>query len=139
MFKSRRRAALKPVAIATSILIAGGSLIAGNTVTAKAASVPAPPFKQCPAIGASPSCEILLVVNSDSTVTVVGDPSVGPFDGSDDTLVGIVNNSAKPVSAITVTGPGWPDLSGFDGDGICSGDYGAWNRISGLPVWFDGI
>ena len=132
MFKSRRRAALKPVAIATSILIAGGSLIAGNTVTAKAASVPAPPFKQCPAIGASPSCEILLVVNSDSTVTVVGDPSVGPFDGSDDTLVGIVNNSAKPVSAITVTGPG-SDLSGFDETGNCSGDYGAWNGSAGCP------
>ena len=132
MFKPRRAAASKSVAIATAALIAGASLAAGPAVAANAASAPAAPFKQCPAIGASPSCEILLVVNSDSTITVVGDPSVGPFDGSDDTLVGIVNNSAKSVRAITVSGPG-SGLSGFDGDGICSGDYGTWTGSANCP------
>jgi hypothetical protein len=132
MFKFRSPAAFKPIAIAISALIASGSLAAAPAVTANAASGPAPPFKQCPSIGASPSCEILLVVNADNSVSVEGDPSVVPFDGSDDTLVGIVNNSAKSVSAATVSGPG-SDLSGFDGDGICSGDYGTWNGSSGCP------
>jgi hypothetical protein len=57
---------------------------------------------------------------------------VGPFDGSDDTLVGIVNNSTSAVDAVTVSGPG-SGLSLFDGDGICSGDYGAWDGSAGCP------
>src|SRR5262245_22957031 len=79
---------------------------------AQAAGVSTPPFTQCPSIGDSPSCEILLVVNADNSVSVVGDPSIGTFDDDDDTLVGIVNNSTSAVDAVTVTGPG-TDLSGF--------------------------
>lgn len=59
------------------------------------------------------------MVNSNNTITVLGDSKVGPYDGSDDTLVGIINNSGKPVPAITVSGPG-SGLAGFDGDGICT-------------------
>jgi len=106
-----------------------GGVIAG---TASASNPVTPPFTECPAIGASPSCEILLVVNPDDSVSVEKDPSVGPFDGGDDTLVGIVNNSSASVKAVTVSGPG-SGLSGFDGDGICSGDYGTWAGSSGCP------
>jgi hypothetical protein len=131
MYKPRGRAALKSIAVAASVLIIGGS-VAGPVVAANAASGPTPPFKECPAIGASPSCEILLVVNPDNSVAVVKDPAVGPFDGSDDTLVGVINDSSASVKAVTVSGPG-SDLSGFDGDGICSGDYGTWDGSSGCP------
>ncbi len=102
------------------------------TPASAVSSVPTPPYTECPAIGSSPSCEILLVVNADNSVSVLGDPSVGPFDGNDDTLVGIVNNSAAPVGAVTVSGPG-SGLSEFDGDGICSGDYGTWTGSDGCP------
>lgn len=50
---------------------------------------------------------------------MVGDPSVGPYDGADDTLVGVVNNSRSSVPAITVTGKG-TGLSLLDGDGLCT-------------------
>jgi len=60
-----------------------------------------------------------LVVNSDNTVTVLEDPLVPPYDGSEDTLVGIVNNSPAPVPAVTVFGPG-TNLGGLDSDGLCS-------------------
>lgn len=86
---------------------------------ARAAATPTPPFTQCPAVGASPSCKILLIVNADDSVSVYGDPAVGDYDGGDDTLVGIENQSSRPVPAVTVTGPG-SDLSGFDGDGLCT-------------------
>ena len=99
---------------------------------AQAASQPSPPFTECPAIGQSPSCEVLLVVNPNNTVSVDVNPSVGPFDGDDDTLVGILNKSYQKVHAVTVSGPG-SDLSGFDGDGICSGDYGDWDGSAGCP------
>jgi hypothetical protein len=132
MLKIHRLKIIGVSAITTATLMAGATLAVIPAVTAAAATAPAPPFGECPAIGASPSCEILLVVNPDNTVSVYGDPSVGPFDGSDDTLVGIVNDSTAAVKAVTVSGPG-SDLSGFDGDGICSGDYGTWSGSSGCP------
>jgi len=132
MLKIRLRKIPCLTAITAAALIVGSALLIGPAETAAAAPAPNPPFTQCPAIGASPSCEILLVVNPDNTVSVYGDPSVGTFDGSDDTLVGIVNDSTAAVKAVTVSGPG-SDLSGFDGDGICSGDYGTWTGSSGCP------
>ena len=86
---------------------------------AHAATTPTPPFTQCPAVGQDPSCQLLLVVNADNTITVLGDPALGPYDGSDDTLIGIVNTSKTAVPAITVTGPG-SGLAGLDGDGLCT-------------------
>ena len=68
----------------------------------------------------------LLASTRTAAFRVFGDPSVGPYDGGDDTLVGVQNNSSTPVSAITVSGPG-SDLSGFDGDGLCT--YG----VAGCP------
>jgi hypothetical protein len=95
-------------------------VIAGAMVPAGAAYAAAgPPFTECPAVNLAPSCGIQLQVNPDNSVTVAVDPAVGAYDGGDDTLIGIVNNSATPVSAVTVTGPG-SDLSGFDGDGLCA-------------------
>ncbi|MFL6106285.1 MAG: GDSL-type esterase/lipase family protein [Marmoricola sp.] len=59
------------------------------------------------------------MINADDSVTVYDDPTVGDYDGGDDTLVGIVNNSTTAVDSVTVSGPG-SDLAGFDGDGLCS-------------------
>lgn len=98
-------------------------------------STPTPPFTQCPAVGAAPSCDILLVVNSDQTITVTGNSSIGPYDGSDDTLVGIVNNSNSAISSITVSGPG-SGLAGFDGDGICT--YATGGTVGGSGSGFVG-
>ncbi len=117
--------------MAALVVTAGLGLVAAP-VSAGAAVTPAVPPTPCPAIGASPGCEILLVVNSDNTVSVLGDPTIGPYDGSDDTLVGIVNNSTRPVNAVTVSGPG-SGLSLFDGDGICSGQFGTWDGSASCP------
>ncbi len=92
--------------------------------TASASSPVTAPFTECPKIGAAPSCEILLVVNPDQSISVLGDSSVGPYDGADDTLVGIVNKSSASIAAITVSGAG-SGLAGFDGDGICTYATGA--------------
>jgi uncharacterized repeat protein (TIGR01451 family) len=56
----------------------------------------------------------------------------GPFDGNDDTLVGIVNQTdvAIPTVALVSTS----DIFHFDGDGICSGKYGTtWLGETGCP------
>jgi hypothetical protein len=85
-----------------------------------AAAAPSPPFTQCPAIGADTSCALLIVINADGSTNAYSDPSQGPYDGVEDTLVGIVNNSAVTVTSLPLSGP---DIFGFDGDGICSGFY----------------
>jgi hypothetical protein len=39
----------------------------------------------------------------------------GPYDGNDDTYIGVINNSSTPLHSITVSSP---NAFGFDGDGI---------------------
>ncbi|GHG56771.1 hypothetical protein GCM10012320_29420 [Sinomonas cellulolyticus] len=85
---------------------------------AASAANPAPPFGQCPSIGASPSCAILIVINPDGSPTVLTDPSVGPYDSIEDTLIGVQNNSGQTITAMPISGTGIP--FGFDGDGICT-------------------
>jgi hypothetical protein len=82
----------------------------------------------CPSVGASSfqgdnsayitaggGCNaIVTVTTTGSTVAIVNS---NPYDGSDDTLVGVVNNTATTLSQITVSGS---NISGFEGDGICT-------------------
>lgn len=73
------------------------------------------PFNQCPAVGSNSACAILIEWDG-SNFTATVDGSQGPYDGVEDTLVGIQNNSAdKTLSFVSLTGN---NLFGFDGDGI---------------------
>ncbi len=63
---------------------------------------------------------------NNSTETVLQDPnqsgaesSTGAYEASDDSLIGVQNNSSSPVSELPLAVPG-SDLFGFDGDGICN-------------------
>src|SRR6202020_1405259 len=47
------------------------------------------------------------------------DANQGAYEGSDDSLIGIVNNSSDPISSIPLSAPG-TDLFGFDEDGMCN-------------------
>ena len=91
------------------------------------------PFNECPQIGFDASCGILIVISNNGEQVLedtnnaypgVTNPNPGselPYDDDDDTLVGIVNESSKPVYALQLSGEssGTP-LFGFDGDGICT-------------------
>lgn len=81
------------------------------------ASAPTTPFTQCPAVGADASCAILIQV-TDTDTKIFDDPSQGPFDGIEDTLVGIVNDSSHPLTNIALSSD--TDMFGFDGDGLCA-------------------
>jgi len=97
-------------------------LVVGAFLTVGAAFNTTPPFNECPAIGSSPSCAILYVFNANGSVSAFGDPSVGPYDNSDDTLVGVLNNSSVVQNSLTLTGVGTTGVPifGFEGDGICT-------------------
>ena len=79
----------------------------------------------CPSLGgATAGCDLIITVTNNGT-TVTPGPSYtlagGTYDGSDDTLVGIVNNSSSALSSITLSSS--TNIFGFDGDGITG--YGA--------------
>jgi N-acetylmuramoyl-L-alanine amidase len=70
---------------------------------------------QCPPIGQSPSCAMLITISPNGALSIQQDPAIGPYDGSDDQLVGVVNNSSSVVFGIQLSGQ---NIFGFDGDGI---------------------
>jgi hypothetical protein len=76
----------------------------------------APPFNECPAVGEDTSCGVLIVVRADGTTATLTDPNQGPYDGSDDTLVGVLNNSSSPAQSLPLNGSG---IFSFDDDGLC--------------------
>jgi hypothetical protein len=98
-------------------------------------NMPTPPFTECPAVGYNTSCSLLINVTPGATdvlqdvnATTSSDPTPGTYDGDDDTLLGIVNNTSSPISQISLSSSTLP-IFGFDGDGICENP----NSTSGLP------
>jgi hypothetical protein len=75
-------------------------------------------FTQCPAVELDSGCQFLVTV-TDAETAVESDPGLGAFDpGGDDTLIGIQNNSSKPLSSIPFSAE--IELFGFEADGICA-------------------
>ncbi len=76
-------------------------------------------------VGSATGCGVLITVTSvngagDATafnVSILGNGN--PYDGVEDTLVGIQNASGGTLNDIFLSNPG-SDLFGFDGDGPCS-------------------
>lgn len=91
-----------------------------TVVSPFAAATPSAPFTECPPVGADTSCALLVDV-TDSGATILQDPSLGPYDGGDDTLIGLLNQSSKNLGHLSLGSN--TDIFGFDGDGICSFEY----------------
>jgi hypothetical protein len=95
------------------------------------------PFNECPAIGDNTSCGLLVVV-SNNGISIQGDPAnTTPYEGIEDTVVGIVNNSSKPLYRIQLSSASQP-IFGFDGDGICTVATGGSNPESVSNVGYTG-
>ncbi len=68
----------------SSKFVFGSAFLLGGTILPGAASA------ECPGFGADTSCgSIITITQTGATVTQTG---MGPYDGSDDTLIGVVNN-----------------------------------------------
>jgi PEP-CTERM motif-containing protein len=108
-------------------------LLGGTMLTALALGAGGAQATVCPAVGSDSgpgnptNCGALITFNANGSVTttLTGNP---PYDGIEDTSVGVINNSSSPVTsiALTQTGSGTPIFS-FDGDGIDT-------FISGAPA-----
>ncbi len=71
----------------------------------------------------SATCGILITVTGPGQATISAALGNGnPYDGSEDTLVGIQNNSGGYLTSVTLTSS-TTDIFGFDGDGPCDTQY----------------
>lgn len=84
----------------------------------------------CPAVGSDTNgCEFIVTVTAVNgsgaatafTVAVNSLGDQGPYDGSDDTLVGFINNSGSVLKSITISNTA--GQFGFEGDGACTGTF----------------
>jgi hypothetical protein len=80
--------------------------------------LPAVTFSQCPAVYLNTGCQFLITVANNGN-SVQQDPNQGPYEGAEDALVGVVNNSTSSISHMPLSVAG-SDLFGFDQDGICN-------------------
>ncbi len=74
-------------------------------------------------------CNVVITFNSNGSVTTTI-PNANPYDGVEDTLVGVVNNTGSAIASFVLTGTGLtPQLFGFDGDGACAGGGGQYESV----------
>ncbi len=123
---SRAARASARLTVCVTVAVASLGLLQGTAWAAPAPTTP--PFTECQAVGYDhDGCALLIDVEGGGT-SILEDPSQGAYDGSDDTLVGIVNNGLEPLSQISLSSA-TEDIMGFDGDGICENP----NSTSGMP------
>src|SRR6266487_1909651 len=101
------RGLLPPASTSRAEMFVGMGWVLMTTAAAVLAGrVGAQPFDQCPPVGLDSSCGVLITVNPGGCSTIITpDPSQGPYDGADDTLTGVQNNSGAPLCSITLNQP----------------------------------
>jgi hypothetical protein len=93
-----------------------GALAAGVAAGAAGKAQAAPLFPLPQQIGEDTGANYVITLLPGNKSTIVQDSSVAPYyDGSDDVIVGIINNSGGTVSNIALSGS---DIFGFEGDGL---------------------
>lgn len=87
----------------------------GITIVAAFALSIGTAYAQCPAVGADSTCgTVITITDAGASISNTGQ---GPYDGIDDTLVGVINNTSNlTISSLTLNSS--LDIFGFDGDGI---------------------
>ena len=98
-----------------TLFLAGAVFNAGSLYAAAVSPIcPTTSFNNS---GADPTgCGVLITVGtSGATITVT---STGPFDGVEDTTVGVINNSLHPLTSLTLMATDASGAFGFEDDGI---------------------
>ena len=70
----------------------------------------------CPTFGSDTDCALIITINPGGSLSVVA-TGQGPYDGIEDTLLGVVNNSGVAQASIHISSTNL-SIFGFDGDGI---------------------
>jgi hypothetical protein len=106
---------IKALVILSVALLFGSCLASAATLT------------QCPPTGLNTGgCRLLVTITGASggaataftVTTTTNSPDNQPYDGADDTLIGVLNSSGTSVSSLALSST--TDIFGFDGDGPCT-------------------
>jgi hypothetical protein len=107
---------------ATAVLVGVVASVLTARVSPVLAANPSAPFRLCPAVALDTSCAILIVIEPNGSLTILSDPTQKPFDGAEDTLLGVQNNSGITVPSISI-GSSTQAVFAFEApagtDGIC--------------------
>ena len=113
---------LKSILMATTM--AAGAAIAGPALMATPAAAGAICPSNVPNPGSNTSgCNLTITFKANGAITTNIQPGATTnYDGTEDALIGVVNDTGKAITSFKISGLG---IFGFDGDGI--------NAIRGLP------
>jgi hypothetical protein len=104
--------------------LAGALLLGASATTLVAGASPAGASgatPNCPNVEVGQGCAYIITVNSNDSATIAPGADPAPFDGQDDIVVGVANNSSGMLESVSITeGNENDDIFGFDGDGICT-------------------
>jgi hypothetical protein len=108
--------------------MAAGAAIAVTPTTAEAAICPQTQFT-----GTNPNnCNLTITFNANGSITTTQQlGATNNYDGTEDSLIGVINNTNHTISSFNING-GTTTIFGFDGDGI--GVYPTGSKGTGAPV-----
>ncbi len=98
--------------LGVTVLVSASLCLLSFASNARAAG---PPFGQCPTVGQDASCQLLITV-TDTGQSFQTDASQPPYEGDDDALIGVQNNSTHMIGSLQLSASG---VFNFEGDGIC--------------------
>jgi len=81
----------------------------------------------CPVVGGATDCNFVITI-TDGGISTSVNGAIPPYDGVEDQLVGVINNSSHSVGSLSLTGSG---LFNFDGDGLCTFITCTWAHPTG--------
>ena len=111
------------------LLVVGTILLGALAVSAPASAAPLSVTGVCPAAGVATDCNLLITFNADGTFTLEAGPQTS-YDGADDALIGVINNTGTPLASFAVT---CSNCFGFEGDGIDTFLPGGTAPVAGNP------
>jgi hypothetical protein len=91
--------------------------VAAATIAALAAApAGAQMYNQCPPAGVDTGCQFLITLTNQGN-SVANDPSQGPYESSEDAMVGVLNNTSQAIASLPLSSSS--NIFGFEADGIC--------------------
>ena len=94
-------------------LLLVGTMLTGSSLASGLANAAV-----CPNINGVTTCNVVITAGPGGSFSTAV-PNPNPYDGSDDNLVGIINNSGATITSLSFTGSGkGGGFFAFDGDGL---------------------
>jgi hypothetical protein len=122
------------------LVVALGYLFVGTAFANVCPSTLGLPGNGLGGTGNATDCNLFITFNANGSIVTTNGPQA-MYDGIEDALIGVVNNSGSTLSGFNISGSG---IFGFDGDGIntytgVTNTAGDTTGYGGASAWFTNI